>query len=410
MSQSFGSRSDAMRRVVMSCLVAGTLACDAANLPEQGAATPDTARVADTVATHADTGMPAFIVETVAESLSVPWALAFAPDGRIFVTERLGSIRVVRDGVLEREPWATLEVSATGESGLMGIALAPNFERNPFVYVVATFATTGGLVNRVIRFTERDGKGHDMVMVLDSIPAARFHSGDAIAFGPDGMLYVATGDAMKPASADDMTSLAGKILRITPEGRAPPDNPVPGSMIYASGLRNTQGIAWDVESGQMFATDHGPTGFPNERFRRNHDELNAIVPGGKHGWPDVAGYSTDTQFVKPLIDWNPAIAPSGLAMYMGTQFPRWHRSLFVGALRGEQLRRVSVEPDSSGWLATSEETIVDTVGRIRAVAMSPDGFLYFTTSNQDGRGNARLGDDRILRIVPASGSSPAADP
>jgi aldose sugar dehydrogenase len=257
-------------------------------------------------------------------------------------------------------------------------------------------------VNRVLRFTERDGKGHDMVMVLDSIPAARFHAGDAIAFGPDGMLYLATGDAMSPASADDTTSLAGKILRMTPEGKAPADNPVPGSLIYATGLRNVQGIAWDHESGQMFATDHGPTGFPNERFRRNHDELNAILPGGDHGWPDVAGHSSSAESVKPLMDWDPAIAPSGLAMYLGTQFPRWHRSLFVGALRGEELRRISVESDSSGWLATSEETIVKGIGRIRAVAMGPDGYLYFTTSNQDGRGTPRPGDDRVLRIIPSN--------
>jgi aldose sugar dehydrogenase len=375
-------------------------ACDASNTPDQAGAADSAS--SDTSAIAVDTGAPAFTFETVAESLSVPWAIAFAPDGRIFVTERLGSIRVIRNGVLEREPWATLHVSATGEAGLMGIALAPNFERNPFVYVVATFATTGGLVNRVLRFTERDGKGHDMVMVLDSIPAARFHAGDAIAFGPDGMLYLATGDAMSPASADDTTSLAGKILRMTPEGKAPADNPVPGSLIYATGLRNVQGIAWDHESGQMFATDHGPTGFPNERFRRNHDELNAILPGGDHGWPDVAGHSSSAESVKPLMDWDPAIAPSGLAMYLGTQFPRWHRSLFVGALRGEELRRISVESDSSGWLATSEETIVKGIGRIRAVAMGPDGYLYFTTSNQDGRGTPRPGDDRVLRIIPSN--------
>ena len=385
--------------VTLMMLLAG--ACDSSRTSEQSAAQPDSV-LTDTIAIASDSGAPVFTVETVAESLSVPWAMAFAPDGRIFVTERLGSIRVIRNGVLEREPWATLHVAATGEAGLMGIALAPDFERNPFVYVVGTFSTTGGLINRVLRFTERDGRGQEMVMLLDSIPAARFHSGDAIAFGPDGMLYIATGDAMKPASADDTSSMAGKILRITPEGKVPADNPVAGSLIYATGLRNTQGLAWDQESGQMFATDHGPTGFPNERFRRNHDELNAIVPGGDHGWPDVAGHSSSAESVKPLMDWDPAIAPSGIAMYTGTQFPRWHRSLFVGALRGEELRRISVERDSSGWLATSEETIVKGIGRIRAVAMGRDGYLYFTTSNQDGRGTPRPGDDRVMRIVPAN--------
>jgi len=349
-----------------------------------------------------DTAAPSFTVETVAGGLTVPWGLAFAPDGRIFVTERLGSIRIIRDGALQPEPWATLEVAATGEAGLMGIAVAPDFERSRAVYVVATFSTGDGLVNRVIRFTERDGRGQDPVVVLDRIPSARFHAGDAIAFGPDGMLYIATGDAMTPSRAHDMKSLGGKILRLTPGGGVPADNPFPGSPVFAYGLRNTQGIAWDRETGQLFATDHGPSGFPNERFRRNHDELNAIVPGGDHGWPSDAGNNSSKKSVQPLSDWDPGIAPSGLAMYIGTDFPRWRGSLFVGALRGAHLRRVSVELDTTGWLATSEEIVVQGMGRIRAVVMGPDGYLYFTTSNQDGRGNPAPNDDRVLRIVPAA--------
>lgn len=349
-----------------------------------------------------DSASPAITIETVAESLSVPWGLAFAPDGRLFVTERPGSIRVIENGKLRREPWATLKVAATGEAGLMGIAIAPNFDVTRAVYVVATFATPEGLVNRVMRLTERDGKGEDPVVLLDGIPSARFHAGDAIAFGPDGMLYIATGDAMTPARAKDMKSLGGKILRLTPMGRLPADNPIPGSPVYAYGVRNTQGIAWDRATGQMFATDHGPSGFPNERFRRNHDELNAIVPGGNYGWPDEAGNNNSTRSKQPLLDWDPAIAPSGLAVYLGTDFPRWQGSLFIGMLRGESLRRVSVEQDSSGWLATSEEEIVRGMGRIRAVVMGPDGYIYFTTSNQDGRGSPAPNDDRVLRIVPAA--------
>jgi glucose/arabinose dehydrogenase len=352
--------------------------------------------------TEGDTAAPSFTIETVAEGLMVPWGIAFAPDGRIFVTERPGSIRIIRDGKLQPEPWATLKVAATGEAGLMGIALAPDFERSRAVFVVATFSTPEGLVNRVIRFTERDGRGQDSVVVLDRIPSARFHAGDAIAFGPDGMLYIATGDAMTPSRAHDMKSLGGKILRLTPGGGVPADNPFPGSPVFASGLRNTQGITWDRETGQMFATDHGPSGFPNERFRRNHDELNAIVAGGDFGWPDVAGNSSSETSIPPLSDWDPAIAPSGLAMYTGTDFNRWRGSLFVGALRGAHLRRVSVERDTTGWLATSEEIVVEGIGRIRAVAMGPDGYLYFTTSNHDGRGSPVPNDDRLLRIVPAS--------
>ena len=386
-----------MRRLRLLALIA-CFACGDRDRTER----PIVADSAADSSTLPDSANPAFTVETVAESLLVPWGLAFAPDGRLFVTERPGSIRVIQNGVLQRDPWATLAVAATGEAGLMGIAIPPDFALSRTVYVVATFATPEGLVNRVVRFTERDGRGQDQVTVLDRIPSARFHAGDAIAFGPDGMLYIATGDAMTPARAQDMKSLGGKILRITPLGGLPPDNPFPGSPVYALGIRNTQGIAWDRETGQMFATDHGPSGFPNETFRRNHDELNAIVAGGNYGWPDDAGVNSSATTAQPLEDWDPTIAPSGLAMYIGTDFPRWRGSLFVGTLKGEHLRRVSVERDSTGWLATSQEVVVQGMGRIRAVVMGPVGYIYFTTSNHDGRGTPGPTDDRILRIVPGA--------
>ena len=341
-------------------------------------------------------------VDTIASGLEVPWALAFAPDGRVFVTERVGRIRVIENGILRRDEWASLAVAARGEAGLMGIAVPPDFATSRHVFVVATFDDAGVLVNRVMRFTDDGGRGVNPTVVLDGIPAAKYHAGDAIAFGPDGMLYVATGDARDPDSAQDERSLAGKILRVRPDGGVPDDNPTPGSLIYARGVRNTQGLAWDPETRQAFATDHGPSGFPNEYFRRDGDELNVISPGANLGWPTVAALTRSSRYTAPLVDWSdPGIAPAGLAMYSGPHAP-WAGSLFVAALKGEQLRRVVVQHDatsSTNWRALGDEPLfVHAFGRLRAVAMGPDGMIYFTTSNRDGRGVPRPGDDHVFRL------------
>jgi glucose/arabinose dehydrogenase len=343
-------------------------------------------------------------LDTIASGLEVPWALGFAPDGRIFVTERAGRIRVIENGKLRAEPWATLQVSVEGEAGLMGLALAPDFAESRELFVVGTFDQRGALVNRLIRLTDESGKGVRSTVVLDGIPSAIFHAGDAVAFGPDGMLYVATGDARDPRSAQNERSLAGKVLRMRRDGTAPDDNPTRGSLVYARGLRNSQGITWDARTGQAFASEHGPSGFPNEFFRRDRDELNAISPGGNYGWPTVAGMSRLGSSISPLVEWtSPGIAPSGIAAYNGPYQP-WAGSVFVAALKGEQLRRVALARDSSPstsgkWRAVSDEPMfVRAFGRLRAVAMGPDGMVYFTTSNRDGRGAPRSGDDHIFRL------------
>jgi glucose/arabinose dehydrogenase len=341
-------------------------------------------------------------IDTIASGLEVPWALTFAPDGRVFVTERVGRIRVIENGVLRRDTWASLPVASRGEAGLMGIAVAPDFATSKHVFVVATFDDGGVLVNRVLRFTDDSGRGVNPTVVLDGIPAAKYHAGDAIAFGPDGMLYVATGDARDPDSAQDERSLAGKILRLRPDGSVPTDNPTQGSLIYARGVRNAQGLAWDPATRQAFATDHGPSGFPNEYFRRDGDELNVISPGANLGWPTVAALTSSSRYTSPLVEWSgPGIAPAGIAMYAGPHAP-WAGSLFVAALKGEQLRRIVVRRDvesSTSWRALGDEPLfVRAFGRLRAVAMGPDGMIYFTTSNRDGRGAPRPGDDHVFRL------------
>ena len=325
-------------------------------------------------------------VQIVVRGLEVPWALAFAPDGRLFVTERPGRIRVVRDGRLDPAPIATLRVAAVGEAGLMGLALDPGFAQNGHLYACYTAPATGGLfggrvINRVVRLTLRDPGAGDERVILDGLPGASIHDGCRLKFGPDGKLYVTTGDAAEPRLSQRMDSLAGKILRLNADGSIPPDNPFPGSPIYSLGHRNPQGIAWDA-AGRLFAAEHGPSG---------HDEVNWIRPGKNYGWPEVAGKGGEPRYVDPLIEsGSDTWAPSGIAA-LGSD-------LFVAGLRGRRLLRIRLGPDLK--VTGLEALLAGTHGRLRDVVVGPDGALYVTTSNRDGRGSPAPDDDRILRVTP----------
>lgn len=356
-------------------------------------------------------------LEAVASGLETPWAMAFAPDGRIFVTERPGRIRIVEASGLRAEPWAQVAVVSAdyrSEGGLLGIAVSPDFATTGHVFVVATFAVNGTLVNRVLRFTDRDGRGTDETVIVSNLPAVRAepgseraihtHVGGALGFGPDGMLYTTAGDATQPELAQDPASLAGKVLRYRPDGTVPDDNPMPGSPVYALGIRNSQGLAWDFETGVAFAAEHGPSELSWETSGGWFgDEANAIAPGLNYGWPDVQGAGGIGQFVDPLVEWSPSVGPSSLTVYSGTNFP-WRGDLLVANLRGERLVRITLERDATtptGWKAARQESLLERrVGRIRVVAMGPDGHLYIANSNRDGRGKPEAGDDRIFRVVP----------
>jgi quinoprotein glucose dehydrogenase len=337
------------------------------------------------------------IVELVAQNLEIVWSIDFAPDGRIFLTERPGRVRIIdpQDGLLPT-PWAEIDVWDRGEAGLLGLALHPAFADSAFVYVMYTYRTVSGPHGRVSRFREVDGRGDAEQVILDGIPAAARHSGGALAFGPDGKLYVGTGDATRPVIAQAIASLGGKILRINPDGSIPDDNPYGASPLFALGFRNVQGFDWDPITGHMFATMHGPTG---EWRLFGRDEVNVIEPGGNYGWPVAVGVSATPELVDPLLEYSPAVAPAAAAFYDGP-IALWRGDLFFATLRGEHLHRVTFTEDRSGVIAI-ERLWPDVYGRIRALRRGPDGYLYFGTSNHDGRGYPRPGDDQLFRVVPA---------
>ena len=326
-------------------------------------------------------------VEVVVEGLEAPWAIAFAPDGRLFITERPGRVRVLKEGRLVPEPWMAFEgLEGLGEGGLLGLALGPDFPRTGFAYLYHTYRAGGRLFNRLLRVREQDGKGVVGRVLLDRIPGAIIHDGGRLAVGPDGKLYVTTGDAAQPPLAQDLSSLAGKVLRLELDGAVPADNPFPGSPVYSFGHRNPQGLAWHPDTGALYITEHGPVA---------HDEVNTLRPGGNYGWPAVIGLARDPRFLDPLVEsGRETWAPAGAAFV--TQGP-WRGSLLFTALRGHGLRLLRLSPD--GARALGIEEYLGEYGRLRDVAEGPDGALYVLTSNRDGRGFPRPGDDKLLRLI-----------
>jgi glucose/arabinose dehydrogenase len=354
------------------------------------------------------TGTTPIRVEKVATGLVVPWSLAFLPDREsILVTEREGRVRLIRKGALVPKPVAILEVDQIDEAGLLGMALHPAFPKEPWVYFYSTHRKAGKPVNRVSRYRlAPDGATAQLDrVILDGIPAAKYHSGGRLRFGPDGMLYVGTGDAREPELSQKLESLAGKLLRITPDGQPAPGNPWPGSPVYLLGIRNTQGFDWpDPRDPKTIAlADHGPSG---ELRRRGGDEISIARRAQNLGWPRIWGCEAGTEMVTPVISWKTAAPPGGIALYTGDSIPDWKGSLIIGTLGSKHLQRIVLDtstPDRSSLKHHEVYLLGDAPsghGRLRDVAMGTDQQLYVTTSNCDDRGTCPNEKDMVLRIKP----------
>lgn len=314
---------------------------------------------------------------TIATGLEVPWGIAFLPGGDALVAERTtGRIKRIPAGggsarTVMRVPGVD---TGAGEGGLLGLAVSPRYSTDRLVY--AYFTSTDD--NRIVRFR----LGGRPRAIVTGLARAFNHNGGRIAFGPDGKLYAGVGDAADPDLAQQRDSRNGKILRVNADGSVPSDNPFPGAPVWSLGHRNVQGLAWD-RAGRLWATEFG-----QDRF----DEVNLIRRGRNYGWPVKEGRaSTDGgRFVNPLVTWPTSeSSPSGAAIAGST--------LFVAALRGERLWRVPLRGTSAG---RPRATLDGRYGRLRTVVRAPDGALWVATSNTDGRGDPRDGDDRIIRIAP----------
>jgi glucose/arabinose dehydrogenase len=323
-------------------------------------------------------------VATLATDLEVPWSFAFLPGGDALVTERdSGSLlRVSPSGDVQEIQ--TLPEGGSGEGGLLGVAVSPDYGEDRYVYAYYTTEVD----NRVVRFR----LGEEPEPILTGIPVNTYHDGGRIKFGPDGMLYVSTGDAGDSGNSQNRNSLGGKILRIEPDGSIPQDNPFPGNPVYSYGHRNVEGLAWDSEE-QLYASEFGASTW---------DEVNRIEAGENYGWPAVEGRGGEDQgYIDPITVWPTSEAsPSGAEIMVEGAIPQWEGDLFVAALRGERLWHV--ELNNRGEVVNREKLLDGEVGRVRDVIQAPDGSLWVSTSNYDSFGNpVSEQDDRILRLAPA---------
>lgn len=373
-------------RTVPAVLAATTLLLAAGCSSDGGDGRGSPSEGTVTVSAPSETAPPAKgsvkVLRTVAEGLKSPWGLAPLPDGNLLVSSRDDATLTRIDAKTGRKTVAgrVSGVEPAGEGGLLGIALSPGFASDHMVYAYFTSASDNRVVR--VRYDEKRAPGDQLGApdtVFKGIPKGHIHNGGRIAFGPDGMLYIGTGESGDSGLAPDKKSLGGKILRITPEGEPAPGNPFGRSPVYSYGHRNVQGLAWDKQQ-RLFASEFG---------QDTWDELNAIKPGGDYGWPAAEGKGTDARFQNPLAQWHTDDAsPSGIAYVDGV--------IWMAGLRGERLWRVPLRSVSAS--APPQAFLVGEYGRLRTVAPAGADRLWLLTSNTDGRGDPKKGDDRLLEL------------
>ncbi len=328
---------------------------------------------------------PSAAAETVvAHDLTIPWEIAFLPDGDLLVTERSGRLKQIGKKTLALEIDG---VAAVGEGGLLGLVLHPDFFSNHWLYLYYTTRQAGKLVNQVDRYTLQNDRLEEKKLIIGNIPAAANHNGGRLKFGPDGFLYVTTGDSQASDLAQNLDSLAGKILRLDGDGAVPADNPF-SSAVWSYGHRNVQGLAWD-DLGRLWATEHGRSGLLS-----GLDELNLIDKGKNYGWPIIQGDEARPGLEKPIIQSGASAtwAPSGAAYFSG--------SIFFAGLRGQALFQAKIKPGEPAGISELISHFKEKFGRLRSVLVGPDGNFYLLTNNTDGRGRPNAGDDKIIKIKP----------
>jgi glucose/arabinose dehydrogenase len=326
--------------------------------------------------------------EVLTQSLVFPWEMVYGPDSYIWFTERAGKISRLnpKNGVIALVHTIS-EVNSTGEGGLLGMALHPQFSTNPYVYVIYDYRSGASYMGKVVRFTFNNGVLAEPLVLLDQIPASSNHDGSRLLITADQKLMITTGDANTPANAQDTSSLSGKILRINLDGTIPDDNPFPGNPVWSYGHRNPQGLVF--ANNKLYSSEHGPD---------NDDEINLIEKGKNYGWPNIEGFCNTTtekafcalnDVTEPLMAWTPTIAPSGLTYYDSDYLPQWKNSLLMVTLKGTKLLQLKLD-DTGDKVTESKEFFLNQFGRLRAVCQSPEGKVYLATSNGT--------DDKIIEV------------
>ena len=367
-----------VRLIILLVLPVITSACDERN-PEQNNSGK---LIKDTV-----------IITT---ELDVPWEILWAPDNSIWVTERIGRVQKIDPATGIKTKLLEIEVTTEGESGMLGMALHPDFPNTPYAYLVYNYSSGSDIKERLVRYTYQQDKLINEEILINNITGNTYHDGSRLIFGPDGKLYMTTGDAGDQPQAQNPSSLSGKILRINADGSIPSDNPSPNSYVWASGSRNAQGLDFSP-SGILYSSEHGP---------ESDDEINIIEKGRNYGWPEVEGYCdkvneaefcSENSVKEPIQAYTPTLALAGIAYYPYDVIPDWKNSLIVTSLKAGKL--IVLKLNEQGIMVTSSATIYDNdFGRLRDVCVSPEGRVFVSTSNRDGRGNPENGDDKIIEI------------
>ncbi|MHC1774882.1 MAG: PQQ-dependent sugar dehydrogenase [Lentimicrobium sp.] len=344
---------------------------------------------------------------TIISGLNTPWEIFWGPDSHIWFTERLGKVSRLNPATGQRSVLLTIpDVIETGESGLLGLTLHPDFTDEPFVYLVYTYMSGSAMKEKLVRYTWNGLALENPEVLIDNINANTNHDGSRLTFGPDGKLYMSTGDAWTTGYSQNLNYLNGKILRINDDGSIPSDNPFPGKYIWSYGLRNSQGLVFSP-SGILYGSEHGPN---------TDDELNILESGRNYGWPAVAGFCnlpeeisfcSENNVKEPLTAWTPTLAVAGIDFYSHPDIPEWQNCILMTTLKAGKLVSLKLSPDG---LSVTEQAdwFAGEWGRLRDICISPDGRVFLAVSNRDGRGTPGPGDDRIVEIE-ATGSIGLSD-